>query len=155
LYEDYLERVTLEGVGHQKLLFPLKVELSKEDIRTLLEIRADLESAGFVISESDQDQVLLDAIPLNMMENQVGTLLEELVNSIRNEVAESNLSQVDTIAKSLAKSLAIKPGTKLNSKEQESLVDKLFSCKEPNYSPFGKKTFITISMEDLEERFNR
>lgn len=154
LYEDYLERVTLDGVGHQKLLFPLKVKLSKDDVKALMELKADLDSAGFIISNSKEDEVMLDAIPLNMAENQVGSLLEELVHSIRNEVHESNLSQIDTIAKSLARSLAIKPGTKLNSKEQESLVDRLFSCKEPNYSPFGKKTFITISMEDLEERFN-
>lgn len=154
LYENYLERLTLEGVGHQKLLFPLKVKLSKDDVKALMELKADLDSAGFIISNSKEDEVMLDAIPLNMAENQVGSLLEELVHSIRNEVHESNLSQIDTIAKSLARSLAIKPGTKLNSKEQESLVDRLFSCKEPNYSPFGKKTFITISMEDLEERFN-
>ena len=154
LYEEYLERVTVEGVGHQKLLFPLKVRLSKDEVNTLKELKADLDSAGFVISDSKEDEILLDAIPLNMAESQVRQILEDLVNSIENEVPESNLSQIDTIAKSLAKSLAIKPGTRLKSKEQESLVDKLFSCKEPNYSPFGKKTFITISMEDLEERFN-
>ncbi len=154
LYEEYLERVTVEGVGHQKLLFPLKVRLSKDEVNTLLELKADLDSAGFLVSDSKEDEIMLDAIPLNMAESQVKEILEELVNSIRNEVPESNLSQIDTIAKSLAKSLSIKAGTRLSSKEQESLVDKLFSCKEPNYSPFGKKTFITISMEDLEERFN-
>ena len=154
LYEDYLQKVTLDGLGHQKLLFPLNVKLRKDEVKTLLELKSDLDAAGFIISDAKEDELMLDAIPLNMAENQVATLLEELVYSIRNEVPESNLSQIDAIAKSLSKSLAIKPGTRLSSKEQESLVDKLFSCKEPNYSPFGKKTFITISMEDLEERFN-
>ena len=154
LYEDFLERLTQEGVGHQQLLFPMTVALSKSEVRSLLQFRSDLDSAGFHISDSTEDEIVLDAIPLNIAEHQVRSLLEELAENISSEVPESSLSQVDSIAKSLAQSLAIKTGAKLSSKEQESLVDRLFSCKEPNYSPFGKKTFITISMEDLEERFN-
>jgi DNA mismatch repair protein MutL len=96
----------------------------------------------------------LDAIPVSIAEKQVNQILEELAGNIENEVPDTSFSQIDTIAKSLAKSLSIKAGTLLNSKEQESLVNKLFSCKEPNYSPSGKKTFITISIEDLEQQFN-
>jgi len=154
LYEEYLEKVTLEGIGHQQLLFPLSVPLNKNDLNILLNIKEDLKSAGFHISEIVEDHLMLDSIPLHIPEDQVGLILEELIDNIKNEVPETSFSQVDTIAKSLAKSLAIKAGTTLNPKEQESLVDKLFSCKEPNYSPSGKKTYITISMEDLEERFN-
>ena len=154
LYEEYLEKVTLEGIGHQQLLFPLSVSLNKNDLNILLNIKEDLMSAGFHISEVVEDNLMLDSIPLHIPEDQVGLILEELIDNIKNEVPETSFSQVDTIAKSLAKSLAIKAGTPLNPKEQESLVDKLFSCKEPNYSPSGKKTYITISMEDLEERFN-
>ena len=154
LYEEYLEKVTLEGIGHQQLLFPLSVSLNKNDLNVLLNIKEDLMSAGFHISEVVDDSLMLDSIPLHIPEDQISLILEELIDNIKNEVPETSFSQVDTIAKSLAKSLAIKAGTPLNPKEQESLVDKLFSCKEPNYSPSGKKTYITISMEDLEERFN-
>ena len=73
---------------------------------------------------------------------------------ISNEVPDQSFSQVDSMAKSLAKSLSIKVGVSLGRKEQEDLVNRLFSCKEPNYSPFGKKTYITISMDDLEKKFN-
>ena len=154
LYEEYLEKVTLEGIGHQQLLFPLKVNLSANEVQILMEVKADLESAGFHIEHIGEDQITLDAIPVNITEKQVRQILEELAGNIRDEVPESSFSQIDTIAKSLAKSLSIKTGTQLNSKEQEALVNNLFSCKEPNYSPSGKRTFITISMEDLEERFN-
>ena len=58
------------------------------------------------------------------------------------------------MAKSLAKSLAIKTGTKLDLKEQEDIVNKLFLCKEPDASPFGKKTFITINIDEIDKKFN-
>jgi len=154
LYEDYLEKVTLEGIGHQQLLFPLKVTLTSNEIDILKEVKTDLETAGFHIAQIGEDQITLDAIPVSIAENQVNQILEELAGNIKNEVPDTSFSQIDTIAKSLAKSLSIKAGTQLNSKEQESLVNNLFSCKEPNYSPSGKKTFITISMEDLEQQFN-
>ena len=154
LYEDYLEKVTLEGIGHQQLLFPLKVKLTSNEIIILKDVKTDLETAGFHIAQIGEDEITLDAIPVNIAEKQVNQILEELAGNIENEVPDTSFSQIDTIAKSLAKSLSIKAGTPLNSKEQESLVNKLFSCKEPNYSPSGKKTFITISMEDLEQQFN-
>ena len=154
LYEEYLAKVTMEGIGHQQLLFPLKLNISKNDVSVVKQIEQDLQSAGFHISEIQDEAVILDAIPTTISEKEVIGILESLIDNFKNEVPESSFSQIDLITKSLAKSLAIKPGTTLNNREQESLLNKLFSCKEPNYSPFGKKTYITMSLDDLEEKFN-
>ncbi len=154
LYEEYLAKVTMEGLGHQQLLFPLKVHISKNDVNTVKQIRQDMNSAGFHISEIQEEALVLDSIPSTIAEKEVVGIIESLIENFRNEVPESSFSQVDLITKSLAKSLAIKSGTSLNNREQENLLNKLFSCKEPNYSPFGKKTFITLSLNDLEEKFN-
>jgi len=154
LYEEYLAKVTMEGLGHQQLLFPLKVNISKNDVAVVKQIEQDLLSAGFHISEVQDEAVVLDAIPTTISEKEVVGILESLIDNFKNEVPESSFSQIDLITKSLAKSLAIKPGTPLNNKEQESILNKLFSCKEPNYSPFGRKTYITLSLDDLEEKFN-
>ncbi len=154
LYEEYLAKLTMEGLGNQQLLFPLKIPLSKSDIVILKEIKIDLQSTGFNIVNILEDSIIIDSIPVTISENQVIGILEELIESFRNEIPNNSFSQIDTIAKSLAKSLAIKPGTKLGNKEQESILNKLFYCKEPNYSPFGKKTFVTLTIEELEEKFN-
>ena len=58
------------------------------------------------------------------------------------------------MAKSFAKTLAIKTGTKLSEKEQEALVNDLFSCKEPSVSPFGKATFKTLTLNEIDNLFN-
>ena len=59
----------------------------------------------------------------------------------------------DFFAKALSKSSSIKSGEKLNSNEQEFLVNQLFSCKEPNLSPNNKQIFITLSKNDIENIF--
>jgi DNA mismatch repair protein MutL len=62
----------------------------------------------------------------------------------------SSFSQNDSIAKSMAKSLAVKTGTALTVKAGE-LGEWSFACKEPNVSPFQKPTFITMRVEDLDK----
>jgi DNA mismatch repair protein MutL len=58
------------------------------------------------------------------------------------------------MAKSFAKTLSIKTGSQLSEKEQESLVNDLFSCKEPTLSPFGKPTFKTLTLNEIDHLFN-
>jgi len=55
----------------------------------------------------------------------------------------------------MAKSLAVKTGKQLNAKEQEELINKLFSCKEPNYSPYGKLIFTNLPLDEIEQKFNK
>jgi DNA mismatch repair protein MutL len=119
------------------------------------QIEEDLKSAGFHLSEIQEDALVLDSIPTPINEKEVVGIIESLIENFKNEVPESNFSQVDLITKSLAKSLAIKSGVSLTVKEQENILNRLFSCKEPNYSPSGKKTYITLSLKDLEEKFNQ
>ncbi len=154
LYEEYLTKLTIEDFGNQQLLFPLKVNLNKTDISIVKDIQNDLQIAGFHVSKILDDAIVLDSIPGTITENDVNAILEEIIDSIKNEIPETNFSQIDIIAKSLAKSLAIRPGTKLNFKEQEDILNKLFLCKEPNYTPFGKQTFVTITLKELEDKFN-
>ena len=93
------------------------------------------------------------SIPTLLNHKNLELLIRELIDNINNEIADDNFSQSDLISKSMAKSLSIKNGKKLLNQEQEFLVNSLFACKEPNISPFNKRTFVTISSEDLDKKF--
>lgn len=155
LYEDYLEKITVTGIGSQQLLFPKEMSFSKNDLVILKEIKTDMESCGIFFKISDNESISISAIPLSLTETQLLPLFENIIENFKNDVPESSFSQLDSIAKNMAKSAAIKKGVKLTRKEQEDIVNKLFLCKEPNFSPFGKRTYITISLEELENKFNQ
>ena len=70
------------------------------------------------------------------------------------EVPNASFSHFDIMAKSFAKTLSIKTGTQLSEIEQEGLVNDLFSCKEPTTSPFGKPTFKTLTINEIDNLFN-
>ena len=153
LYEQFLTNITIQKAASQQLLFPLTLFFSTSEIQLLREMQPTLENTGFIFDTFTADTVQISGLPLAMAESEVSIVLEELINNLQNEIPESSFSQSDTIAKSMAKSLAVKSGTYLTDKEQENLVNSLFACKEPTISPFQKPTFITFMVEDLDKRF--
>ena len=153
LYEQFLTSITVQKASSQQLLFPLELYFSSDEMQLLKELQPTLENTGFVFDAFNVDSVQISGLPILMAESEVSIVLEELISNLQNEIPESSFSQSDSIAKSMAKSLAVKTGTYLTVKEQENLVNSLFACKDPNVSPFQKPTFITLTVEDLDKRF--
>ncbi len=153
LYEQFLTNITIQKAASQQLLFPLELYFSADEMQVLRDMQPTLENTGFVFDAFTTDAIQISGLPVLMAESDVSVVLEELIHNIQNEIPESSFSQSDTIAKSMAKSLAVKAGTYLTDKEQENLVNSLFACKEPTISPFQKPTFITFTVEDLDKRF--
>ncbi|MBG7629756.1 MAG: DNA mismatch repair endonuclease MutL [Bacteroidetes bacterium] len=154
LYEEFLENITVKEAMSQQLLFPLEISFNKSDILLIKEIKEDLENIGFLFDSILEDTIVIKGIPVTIIESQITIIIEQLLEDIKNDVPDASFSQLDVMSKSLAKSLAIKTGTKINLKEQEELVNKLFNCKQPDISPFGKTTFITINIDEIDKRFN-
>ena len=153
LYEQFLTNMTVHQASSQQLLFPLNLYFSSNEINLITELELALVNTGFVFEEINDDSVVISGLPVNVTESEVSILLEQLLSDLQDGIPESSFSQNDTIAKSMAKSLAVKTGTYLTEKEQENLVNGLFACKEPNVSPFHKPTFITMRVEDLDKKF--
>ncbi|MFA5298082.1 MAG: DNA mismatch repair endonuclease MutL [Lutibacter sp.] len=154
LYEEFLENITVKEAMSQQLLFPLTLSFNTADIALIKEIRDDLESIGFLFGEILNDTILVMGMPVTIIESQITSIIEQLLEDIKNDIPNTSFSQLDIMAKSLSKSLAIKTGTKLDLKEQEDIVNKLFLCKQPDSSPFGKRTFITVNIDEIDKKFN-
>jgi len=131
----------------------LNLYFSKNEMELIAELQLSLINTGFVFEETQKDHVVISGIPVNITESEVSLVLEQLLSDLQDGIPESSFSQNDTIAKSMAKSLAVKTGSYLTEKEQENLVNGLFACKEPNVSPFQKPTFITMRVEDIDKKF--
>jgi DNA mismatch repair protein MutL len=153
LYEQFLTSITVHLASSQQLLFPLHLYFSNDEMQLIAELKPSLTNTGFVFEEANEDSVVISGLPVNVSESEASIVLEQLLSDLHNGIPESSFSQNDTIAKSMAKSLAVKTGTYMTEKEQENLVNGLFACKDPNVSPFQKPTFITLRVEDLDKKF--
>ncbi|MGM0391319.1 MAG: DNA mismatch repair endonuclease MutL [Bacteroidota bacterium] len=153
LYEELLKSITVSAAVSQQLLFPLILRFNQQEIELLKGIKDSLEQTGFIFSEIKSDSVEITGIPTLILESEVEMLLEQLLSDFENEIPENNFSQTDLLAKSLAKSMAVKSGNLLNSTEQQHIVNGLFACKEASITPFNKPVFITLPVEELEKKF--
>ncbi len=152
LYEDFLTKMTLGEPASQQLLFPLQLHFDKPDILLLNDLQEDLESSGFQFGNSTEESVIITGVPSKIAETEVAAILENIIAIQKEELPDANFSHVDFIAKTLAKSMAIKVGQSLTGKEQEEIVNALFTCKESQLSPFGLPCYTTITINEIDQR---
>lgn len=153
LYEEYLQRLTEEQQNQQSLLFPLELSLSQEQVVTAKSFAKELEEIGFGLEAWKKDGLSINAIPVWLEQKQVSGMIKDLIDNYAEDISQEGLSQTDRIAKSMAASTAVKTGELLNAQERESLIDRLFSCKEPNFGPKGRPTFVILSEKELNQGF--
>ena len=153
LYEELLRNITMASSVSQQLLFPLKILLSKTEMALLDTVKEQLENTGFVFGDDNLGELEITAIPSVVGEKEVGTLLEQLISDLENDVPDSGFSQTDALAKSMAKSIAVRTGTELGAEQIQYLANSLFACTEPTITPDNKTTFITFSVDEIDKKF--
>jgi DNA mismatch repair protein MutL len=153
LYENFLKHMTLKEATTQQLLFPLHLNFTTNEMKIISDLKSDLEDTGFVFTDFSKNEVTVTGVPIGVPESEVSIIIEQLISDVENDVPETNFSATDLLAKSMAKSLAIKNGQPLNNAEQEHMVNSLFACKDPSVSLTNRPTFITMAIDDLEKRF--
>ncbi|WP_299131025.1 DNA mismatch repair endonuclease MutL [uncultured Winogradskyella sp.] len=153
LYENFLKHITIKQATSQQLLFPLQLHVTPNESKIIEDLKQDLEHTGFVFSEVTEACITITGVPIGVPESEVSIILEQLISDVEEDVPDANFSAADLLAKSMAKSLAIKNGQPLDVAEQEHLVNSLFACKEPNVSPTNRPTFITMDVSAIEKKF--
>lgn len=155
LYEEFLERNSMKEVHSQQLLFPLTISFSSPEIEIIYSLKSELEDVGFCFNEFTKESVTIKGTPISIPESKITDVLEELIEKVNINVPDANYNPFDYVIASFSKSLAIKTGAVLSQKEQENLVNRLFSCKEPSISLSGKTTFKTMTLNEIDQLFAR
>jgi len=155
LYEKYLSYINHQQKATQHQLFPVKVELSRQDSVLLKEILPDVNLLGFDIQEFGADTFIIHGVPAEMKSSlNEKQAVQYLLNQLK-ENLELKLNQREMISKAMAKQSSVKWGTSLSNKEMKLLVDELFACEKPYASPSGKLTFIIKKLDEIEKLFDK
>ena len=155
LYEEFLNSSSQEEVHSQQLLFPITISFSSTEIEMIYTLKSELENVGFCFDEFTKESITIKGTPMSISESKISKILEELLENINVDVPDINFKPLEVMASTFAKSIAIKTGHVLSQKEQENLVNSLFSCKEPSISPSGKAIFKTLTLQEIDHLFAR
>tara|TARA_X000000368_G_C23058096_1_gene725106 strand:- start:5851 stop:7596 length:1746 start_codon:yes stop_codon:yes gene_type:complete len=151
LFEYFKSILSKQKGQSQQLLFPKKINLSKNELESINNMRPNLNALGFVFEDSD-NSLLFKGIPPECQEDNLQTVIEDLVEKTK-ESEELELNNREKIAKTLAASLAISKIKKLADEEMRSLKQELLKCETPSVCPSGKRTMINLRTTELEKYF--
>lgn len=155
LYEQFMEVLKSDSVASQQQLFPQTIELNPADAELLRTILDDLLSLGFDIREFGKNTFIINGTPGVLDVNSPEMIVEKLLEEYKNSPVDARIKAKEQIAVSLAKASALEYGHELKQEEVDHLIDNLFACSTPNFSPDGKKVLTIISTEDIEKSFLR
>lgn len=156
LFEQYKEQLETNQGSSQQSLFPTTIDLTAADLQLMSDILPELQILGFQLRPFGKTTYIVDGIPADLGNNiNEKQIIEQLLEDYKHNNSELKVDKRENLAKSLAKSSAIKAGTALDNEAIAELIDKLFACESPNISVHGKPTIITLTLTELMEKFDK
>ena len=113
---------------------------------------------GIVLDEFGGGTFILREYPALLAEEQSRYGFQEAIEKIAEILAHGEKAGdalFDHILAELACAAAIKAGDRLPLPEQQALVDRLSSMKNPYFCPHGRPIIFTLSRDELDRRFKR
>jgi DNA mismatch repair protein MutL len=155
LFEKFIEDLKYKSAATQQSLFPKTIAFPAADFALIMEMEQEIQALGFRFEVFGKNTLLVNGVPANLKYVSEKQLFEGLIDQFKHNQSELSLPLQENLARALAKRAAVKAGHKLEKEEMQELLNALFSCKTPNYSPDGKPTFYIFELSRLEGYFNR
>ena len=153
LYHRYLTQLNEQRSASQGMLFPEMLTLSMSQAVEMEHLLDDFASLGFDISNMGGGTFAIQGVPAGI-EGLAPTALVEHILSDTIEKGDVSREEIHrTMALTMARSAAIVAGQILSVEEMTQLIDELFACDMPAYTPDGKKTFVVIDEDEILKRF--
>ena len=152
-YERFLKEISNNNNFSQKLMFPIKLDYNKSELRILSSVKDQLTHLGFSFSVFDINKLELDGVHPSFDHDLINLLFEELLENQILNYKKTSSSLNDYLSKIMAKSKSLSNKTKSSKLEQEELINQLFACAESRHCPEKKKIFHTIDLDYLKKIF--
>lgn len=150
-YERLLEEWNSQNTPSQQVLFPTSYELSPPDALLLNEVLADLARIGFDINPFGQNTFVVQGIPAGLPSGEEKYVLDEVVEHLKHEAPDTANKRTEQILAHMARRLSRNKHAIMQPEGQQALIDELFACSQPEYAPDGKKVFVMLKKEELED----
>ena len=155
LYERYLHVMESQSASTQQYLFPQTIELNAADFVLVMELEAEIKALGFDFSVFGKTSIVVNGGPADIVSGNEKTIFEGLIEQFKINQDALSLGKHENLARSMAKRSSIKIGKRLGYEEMNALIDQLFACSNPNYSPDGQLTLYVCSLDKIGGFFGK
>ncbi|MEI6883229.1 MAG: DNA mismatch repair endonuclease MutL [Bacteroidota bacterium] len=152
LFEKLMES-SLEVKNLRSVIIPSKLSFSPDDAILLNELLNDFLILGFELSGFGNNDFILQSVPADLGHTDLKGAIEQVLESFKNELPAKSVLKQQMIARTMARSAAVKRGSILNREEMESIHNKLMTCNMPELSPFSKPIMFVLPLDDIHKKF--
>lgn len=152
LFEQFMEMTQNDDSRSQRKLFPEVLELNQHESDAIGEMQEELKKVGFDLAPFGKNAWVVNGVPEILADATVKSIIANLYSEMTSSASDS-LSLNEVLARSLAKGAAVKTGKTLSPEECSSIIDQLFSCKEPYFGIDGKPTLHNMTIQELDGKF--
>ena len=153
LFDQYITNIRQQRGASQQVLFPEIVALTASEATVLPTLLEDMRFIGFDLTNLGNNSYAINGLPAGVENLDPVSLIRNMVDRVIDTGCEVHEEICDSLALSLAKAAAIRPGKILSGEEMDNLLASLFSCQESNLTPDGKTIISKLTDEELEKRF--
>ncbi|GAA6530282.1 MAG: DNA mismatch repair endonuclease MutL [Prevotella sp.] len=150
LYEQYLQRLGQHKNHSQRVLFPEVVQIPASDQVMLKKVLPEMEELGFELSDLGKGSYAVNGVPEGLEGLDFSRLVSDMISSAIEKGSKVKEEMDRTLAVSLARHAAIPQGQVLNNDEMENIVNSLFACPHPKYTPDGKCIVGILPQQEID-----
>ena len=154
LYEQYLAMLEKNTGSSQQLLFPETLEMNPSDFSLVTELEKEIKAVGYAFEYFGKNSILINGVPSLMTSDSGKEVFQGILDDYKRNFLQFKDRNSENLARSMALNSAIKRGKKISVQEMKNLIDRLFGCKNPNYSPNGQLTYYLMDNNRIQETFN-
>ena len=139
----------------QLMLLPDIINLSHRDMEIAKDNMDVFRKAGFVLEEFGENTIKLTGVPNVCIDLDTKELFLETLDEINTVARTAKQEKEEKFIATVACKAAVKANMALDTKEVESLMDKLLALPNPFTCPHGRPTVIKMTKYDIERKFAR
>lgn len=153
LFEELIRRSGEVQVVCQRLLFPETLTLSANDHAQITASSELLQSLGFDVENLGGRDIVVHGVPPEAQDVGAETLIESVIEALDTGGEMTGHPLHQRMAAGLARGMAVRRGKQMSETEMRDLIDRLFMCEVPTYSPTGRPAIVTFTPEEIARKF--
>jgi len=155
LYERVMAQMRGSGCSAQRLLLPLALELTDEELDAFETYGEEIRAVGFEAEPFGGRAVALHAVPAPHPRFDGGACFRETIADLARGRFGGWANRLERFVATFACRAAIKAGQPLSEPEMRQLLLQLFETDLPPHDVHGRSTIVQLPREELERRFGR
>jgi DNA mismatch repair protein MutL len=155
LYEAVLGQLSGHSAPAQRLLLPLTLELTDEELDAVEAHGQELRRVGFEAEAFGGRTVVVHAVPSPHPRFDAAACFREMIADLARGRFGGWANRLERFAATYACRAAVKAGQRLEQREMRELLLRLFGTDLPPHDVHGRATIVQLPREELERRFGR